>query len=340
MSLLSTEITRLLPMESVRENEPMARHTTLRVGGPARYFYPADDIDVLARVLPALSDAGVPYLFIGHGSNLLMSDRGFDGVVIQNRCKKTIISGETGAVHAECGASLGSLFMQTQRAGLAGLEWGIGIPGTVGGALVSNAGAYRGNIGPLVRQVRAFFEGTVSSFGPEWFGFSYRDSRLRNETPPRTVVLSAEMQLTPAADPGAVLTAAKLYQSERRTKQPFQPSAGSFFKNVQSRELAERFDDLAPALKEAGVVPTGFLSMKAGCMGWREGGAMVSEKHGNFLVNAGNATASDFRRLADRMKARILDAYGVTLEEEVLAVGDWRAEHVQMPKKIGTESNV
>ncbi len=323
MSLSPSAIARILPLESVRENEPMARHTTLRVGGPARYFYPATDLDTLAAILPALSEAGIPYLFVGHGSNLLMSDRGFDGVVIQNRCKKTVIDGATGAVHAECGASLGSLFMQTQRAGLAGLEWGIGIPGTVGGALVSNAGAYRGNIGPLVRRVRAFFEGTVSEFGPEWFGFSYRDSRLRNETPPRTVVLSVDLQLTPAADPDAVFAAAKRYQSERRAKQPLEPSAGSYFKNVQSRALADRFDDLAPALKEAGVVPTGFLSMKAGCPGWREGGAMVSEKHGNFLVNAGGATATDFRRLADRVKARVLDEFGVTLEEEVLAVGDW-----------------
>lgn len=324
MSLSPSEIARILPMESVRENESMARHTTLRVGGPARYFYPANDLEVLAQILPALSQASIPYLLIGHGSNLLMSDRGFDGVVIQNRCKKTAINNETGAVYAECGASLGSLFMQTQRAGLAGLEWGIGIPGTVGGALVSNAGAYRGNIGPLVMQVRAFFEGAVSSFGPEWFGFSYRDSRLRNETPPRTVVLSVDMQLTPTTDPDAVLATAKRYQGERRAKQPLQPSAGSFFKNVQNRALAERFDDLAPALKEAGVVPTGFLSMKAGCMGWREGGAMVSDKHGNFLVNAGGATATDFRQLADRIKTRILNEYGVMLEEEVLAVGDWK----------------
>ena len=321
MNLSPAEIARLLPMDVVRENEPMSRHTTLRVGGAARYFYPAENMETLAAVLPALYDAGIPYLFIGHGSNLLMSDTGFDGVVIQNRCKKTRIDA-TGAVYAECGASLGSLFTQTQRAGLAGLEWAIGIPGTVGGALVSNAGAYRGNIGPLVQSVRAFFGGTVGDFGQEWFGFSYRDSRLRNETPPRTVVLSANFLLTPAGDPDAVLQVAKRYQAERRAKQPLEPSAGSFFKNVQSPELAKRFPDLAPALQAAGVVPTGFLSMKAGCMGWREGGAMVSGKHGNFLVNAGGATASDFRRLADRIKARIAEEYGVALEEEVLSVGE------------------
>ena len=253
-----------------------------------------------------------------------MSDRGFPGVVIQNRCKDTHIDAETGAVYSECGVSFGSLFSQTQRVGLSGLEWAIGIPGTVGGALVSNAGAYRGNIGPMVRSVRAFYEGTVSEYDPEWLGFSYRDSRLRNEKPPRTVVLSVELQLQPHQDAGTILATAKRYQAERRAKQPLQPSAGSFFKNVYSRELADRFEDLAPALKAAGVVPTGFLSMKGGCIGWQEGGAMVSEKHGNFLVNAtGTATASDFRRLADRVKAHIHALYGVDLEEEVLSVGEW-----------------
>ena len=313
----------VLPFEQVREHEPMSRHTTLRVGGNARYFYPASDVDALATLLPPLYTSGVPYLLIGHGSNLLMSDSGFPGVVIQNRCKQTRIDGDTGAVYAECGASLGSLFLQTQRAGLTGLEWGIGIPGTVGGALVSNAGAYRGNIGPLVQRVRAFFDGRVGEFGQDWFGFSYRDSRLRNETPPRTVVLSVDLSLTSATSPDDVMTTAKRYQSERRAKQPLEPSAGSFFKNVQNAELAQQFDDLAPALRAAGVVPTGFLSMKAGCTGWREGGAMVSPKHGNFLVNAGGASASDFRRLADRIKKQVRETFGVGLEEEVLSVGDW-----------------
>jgi len=301
----------------------MARHTTLRVGGPARFFWPVSDIDRLAEALPKLWRSGIPYLLIGHGSNLLMSDRGYNGLVIQNRCKKTRIDTATGSVYSECGASFGSLFHQTQREGLSGLEWAIGIPGTVGGALVSNAGAYRGNIGPLVRRVRAFFDGAVSDFGPEWMDFRYRDSRLRNETPPRTVVLDVDLQLSLGGDPADILARAKRYQAERREKQPLEPSAGSFFKNVYDSALAESFDDLAPALREAGVVPVGFLSMKAGCRGWQEGGAGVSEKHGNFLVNLGGATASDFRRLADRVKAHLYDRYGVRLEEEVLSVGDW-----------------
>ena len=298
----------------------MARHTTLRVGGPARWFWPVTDIDRLADVLPTLYHSKVPYLLIGHGSNLLMSDRGFDGVVIQNRCKGVRVGTLT---YAECGVSFGSLYQQTARAGLSGLEWAIGIPGTVGGALVSNAGAYRGNIGPLIRRVRVCHEGVVAEYGPEWLQFAYRDSRLRRENPPRTVVLDVDLELAPGDEPDAIVARAKRYQAERREKQPLQPSAGSFFKNVNDRTLAESLNDLPAGLRAAGVVPAGFLNMHAGCKGWSEGGAAVSDKHANFLVNAGGATAADFRRLADRVKARVHDVFGVTLEEEVLSVGDW-----------------
>jgi len=320
---------RLLPLGQTRRNEPMSRHTTLRVGGPARWFWPVADIEALALTLPRLWEAGVPYLLIGHGSNILMSDAGFPGLVIKNRCKRVDVNGPL--VRADCGESFGALFLKTARAGLSGLEWAIGIPGTVGGALVSNAGAYRGNIGPLVRRVRAFHEGRVDSHGPEWMGFSYRDSRLRHEMPPRTVVLDVDMELTPGGDPDAILARAKQFQAERRAKQPLEPSAGSFFKNVNDRALAERLSDLPAPLKESGVVPAGFLNMKAGCKGWREGGAAVAEKHANFLVNLGGATASDFRTLAERVKGRVRDVFGVTLEEEVLYLGDWQVWTTAQP---------
>jgi UDP-N-acetylmuramate dehydrogenase len=316
----SRRVADIIPISELRENEPMARHTTLRVGGPARFFWAVRDVDSLARVLPQLWAAGIPYLLIGHGSNLLMADAGFRGLVIQNRCKTVRVGPVT---YSDCGVSFGSLFLQTAREGFSGLEWAIGIPGTVGGALVSNAGAYRGNIGPLVKRVRAFHDGIVENYGPEWMGFEYRDSRLRREIPPRTVVLDVDLALTSGGDPDQILARAKKYQAERREKQPLQPSAGSFFKNVNDKALALSLEDLPLPLKEAGVVPAGFLNMKAGCKGWQEGGAGVAEKHANFLVNLGDATASDFRCLADRVKARVQERFGVTLEEEVLSVGDW-----------------
>ncbi len=307
--------------EGLRLDEPMARHTTLKVGGPARWFWAAGDVEQLVQALDACARHEIPYLFVGHGSNLLMSDRGYDGLVIQNRCKGTQIGEET---YAESGVSFGSLFLQTARAGFSGLEWAIGIPGTVGGALVSNAGAYRGNIGPLVRSVRVWADGRDQTVGPEWMEFSYRDSRLRRSDIGRTVILSCRLRLTERGDPDEILAEAKVYQAQRRAKQPYAPSAGSFFKNVVDKDLAESLPTLTPGMKAAGVVPAGYISEACGLKGVREGGAQVSEKHANFLINAGGATATDLRRLASRVKAVVHERFGVTLEEEVLYVGDWR----------------
>lgn len=308
--------------EELLPNEPMSRHTTLKVGGPARWFWPARDVDRLATVLDLCTRRQIPYLFIGHGSNLLMSDAGYDGLVIQNRCKGTRIGEET---MAECGVSFGSLFYQTARAGLSGLEWAIGIPGTVGGALVSNAGAYRGNIGPLVTSVRIFDEGRDQTVGQEWMEFSYRDSRLRRSGIGRTVILSCTLRLTAGGDPDEIVSAAKVYQEQRRSKQPFAPSAGSFFKNVLDAELAVQLENLPEGMKQAGVVPAGYLIEACGLKGHRVGGAEASEKHANFLINAGSATASDLRSLATEIVVAVGKRFGVTLEEEVLYVGDWSA---------------
>ena len=305
---------------ALKHSEPMARHTTLKVGGPARWFWAASDVEALARVLDVCARHEIPYLFIGHGSNLLMSDRGYDGLVIQNRCKGCVVGEET---RAESGVSFGSLFLQTARAGFAGLEWAIGIPGTVGGALVSNAGAYRGNVGPLVSSVRVFADGQDQIVGPEWMEFSYRDSRLRRSGVGRTVILSCSLALPERGDPDEIMARAKEYQAQRRAKQPYAPSAGSFFKNVVDKSLAESLPGLPAGMKAAGVVPAGFLSEACGLKGLSVGGARVSQEHANFLINAGGATASDLRTLASQVRAAVWARFGVSLEEEILYVGDW-----------------
>lgn len=306
--------------DSLRHEEPMARHTTLKVGGPARWFWAASNVDSLAQILLLCTEHDIPYLFIGHGSNLLMSDAGYEGLVIQNRCKGCEVGEET---RAESGVSFGSLFLQTARAGFGGLEWAIGIPGTVGGALVSNAGAYRGNIGPLVRSVRVFADGHDQMVGPEWMEFSYRDSRLRRSEVGNTVILSCHLHLTERGSPDEILAQAKVYQAQRRAKQPLSPSAGSFFKNVSNQALAESLPGLTPGMRAAGVIPAGFLSEACGLKGYRVGGAQVSEKHANFLINAGGATASDLRNLASQVRSTVHAEFGVILEEEVMYVGDW-----------------
>jgi UDP-N-acetylmuramate dehydrogenase len=311
--------------DALKHDEPMARHTTLKVGGLTRWFWAASDVERLAQVLAICADNDIPYLFIGHGSNLLMSDAGYNGLVIQNRCKGCDVGEKT---LAESGVSFGSLFLQTARAGFGGLEWAIGIPGTVGGALVSNAGAYRGNIGPLVSSLRVFSDGRDQTVPPDWMEFSYRDSRLRRSASAElgvgnTVILSCVLALTERGDPDVILAEAKEYQAQRRAKQPYAPSAGSFFKNVQNQALAETLPGLSPGMRAAGVIPAGFLSEACGLKGLRVGGAEVSEKHANFLINAGSATATDIRALAACVKSRVFERFGVMLEEEVLYVGDW-----------------
>ena len=274
--------------DALQRDEPMARHTTLKVGGPARWFWAASDVEALVRVLSACTRHEIPYLFVGHGSNLLMSDAGYDGLVIQNRCKGCTVGEET---LAESGVSFGSLFLQTARAGFGGLEWAIGIPGTVGGALVSNAGAYRGNIGPLVRSMRVFAEGRDQTVGPDWMEFSYRDSRLRRSGAGNTVILSCVLHLAERGDPDTILARAKEYQAQRRAKQPF-------------RRRQDRFQECCgqSAVRETAQFNTGHE-------GGRRGSRRVSQRSlrpqrpprrrsagvretRQFLINAEGATAS------------------------------------------------
>ena len=151
-----------------------------------------------------------------------------------------------------------------------------------------------------------------------------RDSRLRRNPGEPIVLLSCLIELTHEGEPDAILARAKQYQEQRRTKQPFDPSAGSFFKNVVDKALAESLPGLSAGMKEAGVVPAGFLIEACGLKGARIGGAQVSEKHANFLVNSGrSASASDLRSLVEMVRARVRQKFGVTLEEEVLYFGDW-----------------
>jgi UDP-N-acetylmuramate dehydrogenase len=304
--------------------EPLKRRTTMRVGGNARWYWGARDIDKLVHVLTLCKEFNAPYLLLGHGSNVLVSDKGFDGLVIQNKCRDIFV-GENTAV--ESGATLSALFHETARAGLSGLEWAAGVPGTVGGALVSNAGAYRGSISSLVRSVRVFHDGVDQIVKPEWMEFSYRNSRLRRHPEERAVILSCTLNLRRVDNPEAIFTLAKNFQEQRGTKQPNDPSSGSFFKNVNNRSLAESLSELPDSLKEAGVVPAGYLIEMCGLKGFRLGGAQISDKHANFLVNATRyASASDIDRLARLCKERVQSRFGVDLEPEVLYVGDWTPE--------------
>ncbi|MCS7273064.1 MAG: UDP-N-acetylmuramate dehydrogenase [Fimbriimonadales bacterium] len=302
-----------------RRAEPLRRYTTLRVGGPAALFYKTQDLEEFARISCWAHQNGVPLFIIGHGSNILVSDKGIPALVLYNACRRVSIGELT---YAETGVPFQELFLETAQAGLSGLEFAVGIPGTLGGALVSNAGAYRSNIADLLVEIDLVSAGVRQRVPPEWMQFAYRDSRLRRPDAPPTSLLAVRLRLKPDCR-RAILQRAREFQRQRILKQPSEASAGSFFKNVYDRTLAERLPNLPAPLREAGVVPAGYLIEACGLKGYAIGGACVSRKHANFLINRGWATARDFERLAQHIERVVYETFGVRLEREVLRVGDW-----------------
>ena len=309
--------------EQILRTEPLRNHTTLRVGGPADYFLNATDTDTLAEVSALAQQHRLPHFVLGAGSNVCVSDAGVRGMVIRNACRGAVI-GEVTCVDA--GHNFMRLFLLTMRAELSGLEFAVGIPGTVGGALVSNAGAYRANICDLVEQVEVVEDGERKWVTPDWMEFSYRDSRLRRDAGKSATLLGVKLRLTPAPK-SQIRLKAKDLQMQRILKQPWEPSAGSFFKNVNDWELAQSLPTLPAPLKQKGIVPAGYLSEACGCKGYAVGGATISPQHGNFIINRGNASARDIQQVAEHVKSQVWKRFGVQLEEEVLYIGAWELLH-------------
>lgn len=305
----------------IQRGVPLAPYTTLKAGGPAEHFAVVRHVDELAVAAMLAQGSGLRTTVLGWGSNVLPSDAGVPGLVILNLTRTIAISPE-GDVVADSGAGFQDLFIKTAQAGLRGLEYAVGIPGTVGGALVSNAGAYRSNISEFVTGVEIVEAGIRRWVEPSWMEFSYRDSILRKPNAPQAVVTRIAMRL-PQGEPKKVYDEAREYQRQRISKQPPPASAGSFFKNVVDPVLAEAVEGLTPGMRKAGVVPAGFLIEAVGLKGYRRAGAMLGRKHANFMLNVGGATATEIRQLAEHAKIVVFGRFGVTLEEEVLYLGDW-----------------
>ena len=297
-------------------DEPLRHHTTFRIGGPADWFVAARTPETLVASLAAAESLGVPVVVLGGGSNLLVSDEGFRGLVVKNACEQVQFDGT--AVQVECGADYLEFIRLCQARSLAGLAYAAGIPGSVGGAIYGNAGCYGKDIGSRVIECTvATLDGRrVETHPAAWFEFAYRDSRLKRE--PRAL-LSCLLQLE--AGDGAAIQAEMDEKLEiRRVKHPQwreEPTAGSYFKN------------LPPGFQVPGLphspgthrVPAGALLDACECRGLRVGDAMVFAKHANILVNAGRATARDMLKLAEIMKDKVRQKFGVELEEEVMFLG-------------------
>jgi UDP-N-acetylmuramate dehydrogenase len=303
--------------ERLLVQEPLRHHTTFRIGGPADWFFAARTADELVTALRTARELGLPAFLLGGGSNLLVSDDGFRGLVVRNAIEGVEFDGA--AAHVGCGTDFLEFILACRGRSLAGLEFAAGIPGSVGGALYGNAGCYGQDIGSFVIECTiATPDGAVVETRPaSWFEFAYRDSRLKRD--PR-VLLTCLLQLRPG-DPEASQKEIDEKLEIRRVKHPqwrVEPTAGSYFKNLPP-------DWQLPGAKHSpGTrrVPAGQLLDEVGCRGLRVGDAMVYPKHANILVNAGHATAREVLELAAEMKRRVRERFGVELEEEVMFLGE------------------
>ncbi len=296
--------------------EPLRHHTTFRIGGPADFYFAARTPEQLVTALRTAHELRLPTFLLGGGSNLLVSDEGFRGLVIRNACDAIEFDGT--AAQVGCGADFLDLIYQCRDRELAGLEFAAGIPGSVGGAIYGNAGCYGQDIGSFTIECThcTLDGGQVETRPMAWYEFGYRDSRLKRE--PRAL-LTCLLQFR-AGSRAEIQRVIDEKLEIRRVKHPqwrMEPTAGSYFKNLPP-------DWEMPGAKHSpGTrrVAAGQLLDECGCRGLRVGDAMVFSKHANIVVNAGHATAREVLELAEIMKARVRARFGVTLEEEVMFLG-------------------
>lgn len=284
-------------------SEPMKSHTTFRIGGPADYFAVPAGEEELVSAVKLCREYKIPFYIIGNGSNLLVSDKGFCGVIFNiGNGMDAIEIRKSGELRAQAGASLARCASQAAGGSLSGLEFAGGIPGTVGGAVVMNAGAYGGEIRNILLWARILWEnGKIEKLSTEELLLSYRHSILM-ERP--GIVLEAAFQLE-KGDREEILERMNGFNQSRREKQPLQyPSAGSTFKRPEGYFA-------------------GKLIMDAGLKGFRIGDAMVSEKHCGFVVNAGEATAEQVKELMEEVDRIVFEKSGVHLTPEIRLVGEW-----------------
>lgn len=291
---------KFVPEENICLQESMASHTTFRIGGLADCFVQLENTEQLIKVQKYLSQVGVPFFVLGNGSNLLVSDAGFRGVILQIGSKMNRVTVEGNVIVAQAGASMAQIARTAMEHELTGMEFASGIPGTIGGGVVMNAGAYGGELSQIVTQVNVVnSEGGIMKLDNETMEFGYRTSTIRNNPFTVTeVILRLEK-----GDRQQIRERMEELAAKRREKQPLEyPSAGSTFKR--------------PAGHYAGQ-----LIMEAGLRGLQCGGAKVSDKHCGFVINTGNATAEDVRKLIREVQARVKDQFNVDLETEVLFLG-------------------
>ena len=295
------KLNNVIAKDSILIDEPMSRHTTFRVGGPADFFVTPKAKEEVRDVIRICKEAGMPYYIIGNGSNLLVSDAGYRGVIVQIYKEMNEVKVEGDLVKAQAGALLSGIAAKALGAELSGFEFAAGIPGTIGGACVMNAGAYGGEMKDVLESVTVLTgEGKIIELGRNELELGYRTSVIAKKG---YIVLGAVLKLE-RGDGEKIKTYMDELKEKRVTKQPLEyPSAGSTFKRPEGYFAGKLIED-------------------AGLRGFQVGGAQVSEKHCGFVINRNHATAADIMELMRQVQIRVKENSGVDLEPEVKRLGD------------------
>ena len=292
----------IVPEERLLFHEPMNRHTTFRVGGEAECMAVVETKDELSQLVSYLGRIEQEYFVLGNGSNLLVGDKGYRGIVVKLGSRLSAVRVERDHIAAGAGALLSQVASAARDAGLSGMEFAAGIPGSIGGGIVMNAGAYGGEMKQIVQMVRVMDkEGEILTLDNDTMEFGYRTSIIRNRP---FIVLGVILKLTPG-NKDEISAKMEELMKQRKSKQPLEyPSAGSTFKRPEGYYA-------------------GKLIMDAGLRGYRIGGAQVSEKHCGFVINSGGASAADIREVIEEVQERVRDRFHVRLEPEVIFLGDF-----------------
>lgn len=292
----------LLGEDRVFTEEAMSQHTTFKIGGPADYFLMPDKGEDVGRVIKICKEKEIPYFILGNGSNLLVGDGGYRGAVIQIYRNMSSVTVEGNEITAQAGALLSAVAAAAKNASLTGFEFAGGIPGTIGGAVVMNAGAYGGEMKDVLTEVTVMnAEGDIFTLPTEELELGYRTSIIKTAG---YIVLEAKIRLK-EGDPEVIRETMKDLTIRRTTKQPLEyPSAGSTFKRPEGYFAGKLIQD-------------------AGLRGFQVGGAQVSEKHCGFVINKDQATASDVMNLMNQVSDKVYEEFGVRLQPEVKRLGEF-----------------
>lgn len=316
-----TEKLKELFKERLLENESLAKHVNFRIGGPAKYFAEVKTINELEEATNIAREANIPIAVLGGGSNILVNDSGFPGLVLKISMRDVQILGTT--VIAEAGAISSAVARQTANVGLKGFEWAISLPGTIGGAVRGNAGCFGGEMKDTVVSVDVLRDGKIVELTNKELTFGYRDSSVKHTD---DIILRVTMELK-IGDKDSLKKALDETLEKRKCSQPLHSgSAGCMFKNVEitsdiDLERLKKDADIPESMLTARRISAGWIIDQLGFKGKKIGNAMVSEEHGNFLINLGNATASDVAQLIALIKTEARDRFGIKLHEEVQYIG-------------------